>query len=377
MIHLPIVAIKNKPFGSNKIVKLGDKGDTKELSIDDFSMIPKNQKTIIIYQVDTQLQVKNKSYISYDMLVDSKYDVARYLSVNDGVGIVVSDNLGVDESNLAKEIIGEIALVLNLKYIDHYSINNGYQYLDQIRTKKLDDIDFLNKSFNYQFNFKEESNSYLVEKGTILSKSNKLGDIANSVCEELKYRDREFVAAIALDDKLNPINYHELSIGNRTSSLMPLELAAKELVLSDARNVIVLHNHPSGIITPSSADIETTLKSIKHFSYIGVNLIDHLIVGEDLKDIKNPELFSFSMDNSTKTIDVRNALKNFVDLKVGNVSMDAKKNYISYCQSIYPKINVDPVSKKDIKDYFKSGNSIIKISNKDIDMILKEKEYSY
>ncbi len=54
----------------------------------------------------------------------------------------------------------------------------------------------------------------------------------------------------------------------------------KEAVLSSAASVIVSHKHPSGDPTPSSEDLEITEWLYRTGEIIGINLIDHVIVGE-------------------------------------------------------------------------------------------------
>ena len=63
-----------------------------------------------------------------------------------------------------------------------------------------------------------------------------------------------------------------------------LSFMTKELfrlaVRTNASGVIIAHNHPSGDITPSKEDIETTVKLIKCGKTIGIDILDHIIVGQ-------------------------------------------------------------------------------------------------
>jgi DNA repair protein RadC len=47
-----------------------------------------------------------------------------------------------------------------------------------------------------------------------------------------------------------------------------------------ASAVILVHNHPSGVVTPSTADIEITKQLIQAGNIIGISLVDHVIVGK-------------------------------------------------------------------------------------------------
>ncbi len=63
-----------------------------------------------------------------------------------------------------------------------------------------------------------------------------------------------------------------------------LSFIAKELfrlaVRTNASGVIIAHNHPSGDVTPSKEDVETTTKLIESGKTIGIEILDHIIVGQ-------------------------------------------------------------------------------------------------
>ena len=51
--------------------------------------------------------------------------------------------------------------------------------------------------------------------------------------------------------------------------------------MSNAAGVVIAHNHPNGIALPSSADIDTTQKMETALKYVGIRLIDHIIIADD------------------------------------------------------------------------------------------------
>ena len=53
----------------------------------------------------------------------------------------------------------------------------------------------------------------------------------------------------------------------------------REALKAGAEEIIVAHNHPSGNPTPSKADYDTTVKLNDGASLVGLELIDHLIIG--------------------------------------------------------------------------------------------------
>ena len=69
----------------------------------------------------------------------------------------------------------------------------------------------------------------------------------------------------------------------------------KSAILSNASNIMVLHNHPSGILSPSKDDIVTTARIIGACDMIGIPLLDHIIVGP-----KREEYFSMKVKDTIK-----------------------------------------------------------------------------
>lgn len=54
----------------------------------------------------------------------------------------------------------------------------------------------------------------------------------------------------------------------------------KNAVLSNAASVLLAYNHPNGDPTPSPEDIEVTKRLMQAGEILGIEVIDHLIVGE-------------------------------------------------------------------------------------------------
>lgn len=95
--------------------------------------------------------------------------------------------------------------------------------------------------------------------------------------------DREVVAVINLKADGIPINASFVSVGTINAALTEPRELLKASLLSNAANVIMIHNHPSGNLTPSKQDISLTNRMIEVFSLMGMPLLDHVIVGGDNK----------------------------------------------------------------------------------------------
>lgn len=122
---------------------------------------------------------------------------------------------------------------------------------------------------------KEKSIKY--EKRKITSPSD-----AEILCRNfLDDSDREKLIAISLDTKNQPTNINVVSIGSLNSSIVHPREVFKLAILSNANSIIISHNHPSGDPTPSREDINITKRLKECGELIGINLIDHIIIGDE------------------------------------------------------------------------------------------------
>lgn len=113
-------------------------------------------------------------------------------------------------------------------------------------------------------------------------------DAIDVVGEYLCDMDREIVAVINLKADCTPINVNFASIGTINSSIINPGEIFKTAILSNAAIIIIIHNHPSGNLTPSLQDIKMTDKMIQCCELMEIPLLDHIIVGGD-----NEKYFSF------------------------------------------------------------------------------------
>lgn len=105
-------------------------------------------------------------------------------------------------------------------------------------------------------------------------------DAARLVEEFLVYSDREKVVAICLDVKNQPTAISTISMGTLNSSLVHPREVFKTAILSNAAGFILAHNHPSGDLTPSKDDMTATKRLQEVGELIGIDLLDHIIVGD-------------------------------------------------------------------------------------------------
>ena len=105
-------------------------------------------------------------------------------------------------------------------------------------------------------------------------------DVSDLLMEEMRHLDREHFKALSLDTKNRVICVETVSIGSLNSSIVhPRELFKNPLKRSSAA-LILVHNHPSGDPTPSSEDIEVTRRLCEVGKILGIEILDHVIIGE-------------------------------------------------------------------------------------------------
>ncbi len=106
-------------------------------------------------------------------------------------------------------------------------------------------------------------------------------DAYNLMKEFLGDVDREHFIVVCLDTKNQPTCIQTVHIGSLNASLVHPREVFKTAILSNSASILVGHNHPSNIATPSSEDIEVTKRLKEAGSIIGIDLLDHLIICEN------------------------------------------------------------------------------------------------
>jgi len=96
----------------------------------------------------------------------------------------------------------------------------------------------------------------------------------------LRDLDREHFVAVLLTTKNQVIDVITVSIGSLSASLVHPREVLKPAVQASAAALVVAHNHPTGVPTPSQEDIEFTQRLQRCASLLGLRLLDHLILGD-------------------------------------------------------------------------------------------------
>jgi len=96
----------------------------------------------------------------------------------------------------------------------------------------------------------------------------------------LSRREQEQFMVILLNAKNHVLNVEEVTVGTQTSTLVHPREIFKAAIRQNAHAVVLIHNHPSGDPTPSREDREITRRLIEAGKLIGIEVLDHLVIGE-------------------------------------------------------------------------------------------------
>jgi DNA repair protein RadC len=97
---------------------------------------------------------------------------------------------------------------------------------------------------------------------------------------QLRGLDREHFWALALSTKNRLLRTIEVSVGSLNTSIVHPRELFKEAVRVSAASIVVVHNHPSGDPTPSAADIQLTRRLARAGEVLGIELLDHVVLGD-------------------------------------------------------------------------------------------------
>ncbi|WP_100333350.1 RadC family protein [Bacillus alkalisoli] len=105
-------------------------------------------------------------------------------------------------------------------------------------------------------------------------------DAANYVMEDMRFLSQEHFVCLYLNTKNQVIHQQTVFIGSLNASIVHPREVFKEAFRRSAASFICLHNHPSGDPSPSREDIEVTKRLNDCGKLIGIELLDHLIIGD-------------------------------------------------------------------------------------------------
>lgn len=105
-------------------------------------------------------------------------------------------------------------------------------------------------------------------------------DIANLMSEELRYLQKEHFVCLFLNTKNHVLAQETLSMGSLNASIVHPREVFRAAIKRSSASIVCVHNHPSGDPTPSPEDIQLTHRLVEAGTIIGIEVLDHVIIGD-------------------------------------------------------------------------------------------------
>ena len=167
-----------------------------------------------------------------------------------------------------------------LSLLDDNSESNLLQSLQEISIEEFQKIKGIGKVKAIQLKAVCELARRMalpVNKRTIKVKSSE--DVANLLMEELRFEKVEYVKLLLLNAKNVIVRIVDISKGGMNSAVVEPKEVLQEAIRAGIPKIILVHNHPSGDSTPSTADIEMTKRMYSAADILGIQLLDHIVIG--------------------------------------------------------------------------------------------------
>ncbi|MCG3165638.1 MAG: hypothetical protein POELPBGB_01406 [Bacteroidia bacterium] len=109
-------------------------------------------------------------------------------------------------------------------------------------------------------------------------KSSEAEPVFRAFIDEKRIDYKEFFLVMVLSQAQQVLGIAEISVGSTVGTGVNTKEIFQLALLTNATNVILCHNHPSGNLQPSSQDISLTANLHTFGKAIGINIVDHLIL---------------------------------------------------------------------------------------------------
>lgn len=323
----------------------------------------KTDSAAFVY-VNPQLRVVTMQISSIKTLERHKEEVLA-IAISHNVGaVLITSNIKYEYGNLKAR-----------EFLDNWQqafFNAGVPVLEHVQTWVDESGDIQSYSFKQEGligEFDRLGFSQIPNNDVVISKSRffrsqlelkeigefDIGEVGNlkgaisAIAEDISTRDKEHAYVLSVDENNNPINVSIVAVGSLTEVDAGSQLVFRVPILSDAKGIYFIHNHPSGDTTPSYKDAIVLSRLISSGEELGIEVIDGLIVScynADVHSISNNALVDDSYFSTLKTPSVNEEVFQY------QVKENTMKNQLEqYANENYEGFIKDLISlEKGIKD---------------------------
>ena len=194
------------------------------------------------------------------------YNGIETLSNQELIAVILrTGNKEMSVLNLASLLLEEIGGFQALKDVDYYQLTKIKGIKQAKAIELMASIELakrMQKENTKRFVIKEPQDGYEYIK------------------HKLMFEKQEKVILLCLNSRLEIIQEKLLFIGSGDASMLETKEVFQHTLRCGANRIILIHNHPSGDCTPSRDDMASTLAISKAGKIIGINVLDHIIIGD-------------------------------------------------------------------------------------------------
>lgn len=106
-------------------------------------------------------------------------------------------------------------------------------------------------------------------------------DVADLMMSSMKDLDQEHFVVLLLNSKNVVMKQSWIFKGTLNSSIIHPREVFNIAIRESSNAIIIVHNHPSGDVTPSREDISTTIRLKECGAILGIDVLDHIIIGDN------------------------------------------------------------------------------------------------
>jgi DNA repair protein RadC len=213
-----------------------------------------------------ELPISERPYEKLEMYGAESLSNAELLAIIIKTGIKNETSINVAQNvlNLNKNSGKQ-----DLRFLHEISINDfmNIKGIGKVKAIQLKAVGELTKRISKPIN----NNKIIIKNSE---------DVANLLIPEMKYEKREIAKVIILNSKNVILRIVDISIGGSNFACIEPKDVLSEALKMQAPKIILVHNHPSGNVSPSKGDYLVTDRVYECADIMGIELLDHIIIGD-------------------------------------------------------------------------------------------------
>ena len=362
----------------------------------------KTDSAAFVY-IDSKLKVVNMQISSIKTLEKHKEEILAMAISHNSAAVLITSNIENKNGNLkAIEFMNNWQQAfnnINLLVVEHIQvwsdkndIEQSYSFAQNNLIKRngrigdggLKNIASPEKSElkNNEIIFSKsrffKSNLELKEAGELhTGEKNDIRAVIYAIAEDISTRDKEHTYVLSVDKNNVPINISIASIGTLDQTYADGSIIFKAPILSDAKGIYFIHNHPSGNANPSQLDEYCYRSLLAGGKELGIELHDALVVGaynKNIYSIKNGGFIDDSYFSTLKTPSVKEevfqyqAKENTMKNQLEQYANENYEGFIKDLISLEKGIKDEDTLNQIYQEYMKQDN--IPLLSKELDELV-------